>query len=106
VVLSPTSPLPLLYAATLKKIIIHLTSNPIKPRLLRIYRVPNPPLEEGEILPQKPMSHTRAYLQYTDHMSTPITHTTWASNGLPSQKMTRPTRHNHIADRHKMFLPR
>jgi hypothetical protein len=34
VVLSLTSPLPLLYAITLKKITIYLTSDPINPRLL------------------------------------------------------------------------
>jgi hypothetical protein len=43
VVLSLTSPLPLLYAATLKKITIHLTTDPISPLLLRIYRVPKSP---------------------------------------------------------------
>jgi hypothetical protein len=42
VVLSLTSPLPLLYATTLKNITIHLTSAPINPRLLRTYRITNP----------------------------------------------------------------
>jgi hypothetical protein len=57
VVLSLTSPLPLLYATIVNKITIHFTSDPTNPRLLRFYRVPKPPLEEGEILPPKLIPH-------------------------------------------------
>jgi hypothetical protein len=65
VVLILTSPLSLLYAATLKKIIIHLTYDPINPELVRIDRVPKSPLEEGELLPPKPIPHTRVDLHHT-----------------------------------------
>jgi hypothetical protein len=82
VVLSLTSPLSLLYATTLQKIIIHLTSDPIIPRLLRIYRVPKPTPKEGEILPPKPIPHTRANLHLSDPPPTPVTNTTWASSGF------------------------
>jgi hypothetical protein len=99
VVLSLTSPSPLPYATTLKKITIHLMFDPITPRLLRIYRVPKPPLEEGEVLPPKPTPHTRADLHHTDQPRTPVSYTTWACNGLPSQKKSSFTRHNHIAGR-------
>jgi hypothetical protein len=61
VVVSLTSPRPLLHAATLKKITIHLTSDPINPRLLRIYRIPKPPLRGTN-------PTTQAYLP---HPSTP-----------------------------------
>jgi hypothetical protein len=40
--------------------------NPISPRFLRIYRVPNPAIEEGKILLPKPVSHTQAALDRTD----------------------------------------
>jgi hypothetical protein len=49
VVLSLTSPH--LYAKTLVKITIHLMPDPINPRFHRIYRVPQPALDEGEVLP-------------------------------------------------------
>jgi hypothetical protein len=71
VVRSLNSPLSLLYAATLKKITIHLTSDYINPQPLRIYRVSRPPLEEGELLPPKPIPHTRANLYHIDHLTTP-----------------------------------
>jgi hypothetical protein len=104
VVLSLTSPLSL-YAAIFKKITVHLSSYPINHRLLRIYHVPKPPLEGGIILPPKPIPHTPADLHHTDHPTTPVIDVAWASNGLPSQEKARPTRHKHITDRHKIFLP-
>jgi hypothetical protein len=57
-VLSLTSPLSLLYATTPEKVTIHLMPDPINFRLLRIIRVPKPPLEEGEVSPPKPIFHT------------------------------------------------
>jgi hypothetical protein len=58
VVLSLTSPLPLLYATKLTKIHVHRIPDPINPRFLRIYRVPKAPLEEGEVPPQKQIHPT------------------------------------------------
>jgi hypothetical protein len=66
VVLSLTSPLPLLCATTLQEITIHMMSDLINPRFLRIYPVPKPTLEEGEVLPPKPVPHTKAVLNRTD----------------------------------------
>jgi hypothetical protein len=58
VVVSLTSPLPLLYAIiTLQKTNVHMMPDPINPRFLRIYRVPKPTLEEGEA-PPRSLPHT------------------------------------------------
>jgi hypothetical protein len=102
VVLSLTSPLPLLYGTTLKKITIHLTSDIINPRLLRIYSVPKPALGEEKSYHPSLSAIPEQTQHLTDPPPTPVTDTTWASNGLSSQKKTRPTRHNHIVDRHKI----
>jgi hypothetical protein len=47
---SPKSYLPL-YATTLQKTIIRMMPNPINPRFLRIYRIPQRTLEKGEAYP-------------------------------------------------------
>jgi hypothetical protein len=86
VVLSLTSPLPLFYAITLKKKNIYMMSHPIDPRFLRIYRVPKPAIEEGEILPSKPVPHTQAALDHIDMATDLFTDYTLATNGLPSEK--------------------
>jgi hypothetical protein len=52
VVLSLTFPLPLLYATNLKKITIHVMPDPINPRFLRIYRVLQHTMGEGEVMPR------------------------------------------------------
>jgi hypothetical protein len=95
-----TSPLPLLHATTLIKKYISPYARPIKLRFLRTNRVPKPPLEEGEVLPPKPIPHTYAALNCTDLATTLVANATWASSGLPSQKKTSPTRHHHITERH------
>jgi hypothetical protein len=96
--------LPLLYATALRKITIHLMLDPINPRFLRIYRVLKPATKEGEILPPKPVLHNQAVLNCRDLASELITESTWGTNGLPSQIKTRPTRHHHITERHKLVF--
>jgi hypothetical protein len=49
VALSLTSPL--------QKITMHMMPDPINPRLLRTYRVPQPTLEEDEVLSPEPIPH-------------------------------------------------
>jgi hypothetical protein len=66
VVLSLTSPLPLLYATTLQNITIIEMPDPTNPRFFRIYRVPKSTLEEGEVLPPKLVPHTQAALNRTN----------------------------------------
>jgi hypothetical protein len=66
VVISLTSTLSLLYATALQKLTIHLMPDPINPRFLRIYRVPQQTLGEGEVLPPKPIPHTQAAINRTD----------------------------------------
>jgi hypothetical protein len=102
IVLILTSPLSLLYAATLNNNTIHLTSYLINPWLLCIYRAVKPSLEAREILPPKPIPHTCAKLHHIAYPTTPVNDATWATSGLPPHKITRPTHHNHIADRHKI----
>jgi hypothetical protein len=72
------------------------------PRSLRIYRVPRPPLEEREILPPKPILHTRVTLHCIDLPTTLVSDTTWASSGLFPHNKSTPTHHNHIAERGKL----
>jgi hypothetical protein len=79
VVLSLTSHLPLLYAAAFRNRKIHLILDPINPRFLRIYRVPKPTLEEGEILPTKPVPHTYAAINRTGIATDQVADTTWAA---------------------------
>jgi hypothetical protein len=99
VFLNLTSLLPL-HAKTLQKIIIHMMPDPIiSPRFLRIYRVPQPSLEEGKVLPPKPIPHTQALIIRTDLATGLIAATTWSSSGLPLPKKSRPTRHCHITER-------
>jgi hypothetical protein len=78
--------------------------DPINPRFLRIYRVPKPETKEGEILPPKPVPHTQAALNRTNHATKLVADNTWASNGLPSQKKTISSRHYHITERHKIVF--
>jgi hypothetical protein len=70
VILSLTYPLTLLYAATVKKITIYLTSDRINPWMLRIYRVTKPPLEAEQIIPPNTIPNTRAKLHQTAHPNT------------------------------------
>jgi hypothetical protein len=104
VVLSPTSPLPLLYVTTLRKITIHLMPGPINPRFLQIFLVARPAIEEGETLPPKPVPHTQAALDRTDTATGLLADNTWATNGLPSHYTARPLRHYHITERHKIIF--
>jgi hypothetical protein len=64
-VLSLTSPLPLLYATSLTTIIVHPKLDPVNPLFLRVYRVQKPLPEEGEIVPKKPVPHTTAAINRT-----------------------------------------
>jgi hypothetical protein len=55
-----------------------------------------PTMEEGEVLPPKPISHTQAALNRTDLAIGLVEAATWTSNDLPLPKKLRPTRHYHI----------
>jgi hypothetical protein len=72
-----------------EKNIIHLMPDPVHPRFLRIYCVPKPSLEDGEVLPPKPIPHTRAAFNRADLATILVADATWASNGLPSHKKTK-----------------
>jgi hypothetical protein len=86
VVLSLTSPLPLLYATTLRNITIYPMPDPINPRFLRIYRAPKSTLEGGEVLPAKPFPHTQAALNRIDLATGLLEAATTSSSGLPLPK--------------------
>jgi hypothetical protein len=105
-VLSLTSPLPLLYATTLTKIHVHRMPDPTNPRFLRIYRVPKAPLEEGEVPPQKnSIPHTSVVVNRTDLAIDEVADTiTWATSGLSLKMKSRPIRHRHITERHKIIF--
>jgi hypothetical protein len=78
--------------------------DPINPPFIRIYRVPKPAIEKGEILPSKPVPHTQAALDRTDLATDLLADNIWAIGGLPSQKKSRPLRHLHITERHKIIF--
>jgi hypothetical protein len=79
------------------KIPSHIVPDSINPWFLRIYRVPKPTIEESEILPRKPDPHTQAPLNRTDLATDLVADNFWiTTNGIPSRKKARPTRHHHI----------
>jgi hypothetical protein len=75
--------------------------DPINPQFLRIYRVPKPTLEGGELLHSKPIPHTQVALYRIDLATGLVEDATRTSNGLPLPKISRPTHHHHIIERHK-----
>jgi hypothetical protein len=102
VVLSPTSPLALLYATTLTTIGIHIMPDPINPWFLRICHVPKPKTKEGEILPPKPVPHTQAALgQPYRYGHRPSRRQRLDHHRSTTPPPKTPTRHNHITKRHK-----
>jgi hypothetical protein len=104
VVLSLTSPLPLLYTTTLQKITIYMMPDPINPRVLHIYPLPHPTFEEGEVLPPKPIPHTQAAIIRTDLVTGLVAATMWSSSGLPLPKKSRQERHPQSTKRHKIIF--
>jgi hypothetical protein len=72
---------------------------PAAPTLLSAYA-----LEEGEVLPPKPIPNTQAAINHTDLATGLVAAATWSSSGLPLPKKSRPTRHRHITERHKIIF--
>jgi hypothetical protein len=61
-------------------------------------------MEEGEVLLFKPIPHTHGAINRTDLATGLVAAATWSSNGLPLPKKSRPTRHHHIPERHKIIF--
>jgi hypothetical protein len=104
VVLRLTSPFPLLHATALQKITIPLMPDPINSRFLRIYRVPQPTLEEGEV--PSPLAHPTHQIRDQPHRPRDrlsrgsYVDLRWA---IPPKK-SRPARHHHIMECDKIIF--
>jgi hypothetical protein len=51
---------------------VHLKVDSAKPLFLRVYRIPKPSSAEGEIVPNKPVPHTKAGINNTDMASNAV----------------------------------
>jgi hypothetical protein len=90
--------------STLRNITVHLKPHPINPRFLRIYRFPKPTLEQGGVLPIKPVQHTYAAINRPNLAVRPSRRRHYLGHhGAPFSEMSRPTRHHHITERHEII---
>jgi hypothetical protein len=60
-------------------------------------------LEEGEVLPPKPIPRTQAAINRTDLATGLVPAAAWSSSGLSLPKRSRSARHHHITGRHKII---